>query len=121
MDVDLMLIPANVQQNQVIRRQQSGPVFSVDNEDGRLRMRYSARPRNIGWKKDKLSERAVSFVREILMDDEMVVRLRLEAGQGIVCNNLLHGRNAFIDGENGASRLYYRARFQNPISIKHLG
>ncbi|MEM7565479.1 MAG: TauD/TfdA family dioxygenase [Pseudomonadota bacterium] len=118
MDPELMVIPANVQDNQVIRTAQSGPVFSVDYPTQQLRMRYSARPRNISWKNDKTSQRAVELIREILMDDDQVQRMKLDAGQGVICNNLLHGRTAFLDSGPSASRLYLRARFCNPVEIK---
>ena len=112
---ELMVIPANVQNNQVIRAARSGAVFSVDPETQQLHMRYSARPRNIGWKKDRLSVRAVQLIREILMEDDQVLRLKLGRGEGVICNNLLHGRSAFCDEDGAGQRLYLRARFSQPV------
>jgi hypothetical protein len=68
MDDDLMRIPPNIQNGRVIRAQESGPVFSIQSDSCGLNMRYTSRPRNIVWKSDKRSERALNLVREILMD-----------------------------------------------------
>ena len=118
MDESVMVIPANIRNKRVVRQAESGPVFSVDSLTGRLNMRYSARPQNIGWKTDNLSRRAVSRVREILMDNEYITRLKLKNGQGIACNNVLHGRRAFIDNPaSESSRLFYRARYYDAITF----
>ncbi|RLA05549.1 MAG: taurine catabolism dioxygenase TauD, partial [Gammaproteobacteria bacterium] len=102
---DLMVIPANIQSNRVVRPEQSGPVFSICPRSGALHMRYSARPRNIGWKSDKVSERVIKLIREILIDDSAVIEFKLDAGQGIICNNILHGRKEFSDADATRSRL----------------
>ena len=116
MDPSVMEVPANISNKKVIRETESGPVFIVDSATGRLNMRYSARPHNIAWKTDELSIRAVKLIRELLIDNEYVVTLRLKSGQGIVCNNVLHGRRAYVDGGAGeASRLYYRARYHDAV------
>jgi hypothetical protein len=112
------VVPANISNKRVIRQAESGPVFIVDSETGRLNMRYSARPQNIGWKTDAISKRAVHLIREILMDSEYIARLKLKSGQGMVCNNVLHGRRAFADNAAGEpSRLYYRARYYDAVTF----
>ena len=118
MNPDIMTIPANVSGNKVIRPQTSCAVFSIDPGTGRLQMRYTSRPRNITWSDDKRSERALKLVREILIDDEAVTHLQLGAGQGLICNNLLHGREAFRDSPQGCSRLMYRARYYDFIETE---
>jgi hypothetical protein len=35
----------------------------------------------------------------------------MKAGEGVICNNVLHNRTAFEDNEN--KRLLYRARYYN--------
>ena len=115
MSPDLMRVPANVQGHEIIRAEESGPVFSV-RADGGLNMRYTSRPRNIVWKADKRSERALNRVREILMDSDAVVDVRLRERQGLVCNNVLHGREAFHDG--APARLIYRARYHDAIRLE---
>lgn len=118
MDAGVMVIPANIRNRRVVRQAESGPVFIVDSVTGRLNMRFSSRPQNIDWKTDALSRRAVGRVREILMDNEYVTRVKLKSGQGIVCNNVLHGRRAFIDNlADESSRLYYRARYYDAITF----
>lgn len=114
---DLMRIPPNIQANRVIRGEASGPVFSILSGQRGLRMRYTSRPRYIVWKSDKRSQQALNLVREILMDSAAVIELRLENNQGIVCNNILHGRQAFHDQAMQPGRLIYRARFYDAINI----
>jgi alpha-ketoglutarate-dependent taurine dioxygenase len=114
---DLMVIPANIQANRVVRPEQSGPVFSICPRSGALHMRYSARPRNIDWKSDKVSERAINLIRDILIDDSDVIEFELDAGQGIICNNILHGRKEFSDADTARSRLLYRVRYLDSISF----
>ena len=117
MDEGLMRIPANVQGKRVIRPEESGPVFSVQPDNCGLNMRYTSRPHNIDWKSDKRSEQALNLVREILMDGEGVIDLRLQENQGIVCNNILHGRQAFHDRSDRPGRLIYRARYYDAIDL----
>jgi hypothetical protein len=117
MQPDAMTIPANIEQGVEIRAEQSGPVFSVDEYSGHLHMRYTARTRSIVWKQDPMTQAAVKYLEQLLAaDSPYVFRRRLEAGQGIICNNVLHTRTAF---ENGADlvqqRLVYRARYYDRV------
>ncbi|MCP4874375.1 MAG: TauD/TfdA family dioxygenase [Gammaproteobacteria bacterium] len=114
---DMMRVPANVEDNRVIRAEESGPVFSVQPMDCRLNMRYTSRPHNIVWKSDHCSERALNLVREILMDGEAMIEVRLQDRQGIVCNNILHGRQAFHDLAEQPARLVFRARYHDAIDL----
>jgi alpha-ketoglutarate-dependent taurine dioxygenase len=119
---DMLRIPANVQNNRVIRAEESGPVFSLQANNCALNMRYTSRPQNIVWKADKRSTAALNLVREILMDDSAMIEVRLQQRQGIVCNNILHGRQAFHDTAGQPARLIYRARYRNAIDLdKGLG
>jgi len=114
---DMMLIPANVQGGQVLRAEESGPVFSLQPGGRGLNMRYTSRPRNIQWKSDRQSRHALDLVREILVDGGAAIEVRLQAGQGIVCNNILHGREAFRDMTDEPARLVYRARYLDAIDL----
>ena len=114
---DMMRIPANVQGRQIIRAEESGAVFSPCPGSLGLHMRYTSRPHNIVWKADQRSQKALNLVREILMDGDGVVDLRLERGQGMVCNNILHGRQAFHDRAERPARLIYRARYHDSIEF----
>jgi hypothetical protein len=117
MQNDLMRIPANVQGNRVIRAEESGPVFSVEKQSCSLNMRYTSRPHNIVWKSDPRSQRALNLIREILMDSKETIELRLGDRQGVVCNNILHGRQAFHDDPGNPARLIYRARYYDRIDL----
>lgn len=109
-----MTIPANTDTNGEIRPEVSGPVFSY-RDDGAIHMRYSARKRNICWRDDDLTTAARDFLTEILADrNGEVFHYRLQPGEGLISNNVLHNRTAFSDGA-GPQRLLYRARFFDRI------
>lgn len=109
-----MIIPDNVESGKVIRAAQDGPVFMVK-ADGRLHMRFSARKRNIIWRDDEDTHKAVEIVNSLLADDNNTLKVKLEAGQGIICNNVLHNRTAFTDSES-QKRLMYRARYFEAVT-----
>ncbi len=117
MDPQVMSIPANEEQGELIRAAQTGPVFSVARSgtgDDHLHMRYTARTRSIEWK----DEERVQSARECLTtflnsDSSYIFRHKLESGQGLICNNVLHDRSAFED--EGEPRLLYRARYFDRI------
>lgn len=109
-----MTIPAREDGGGVARAAQAGPVFSID-EDGALHMRYTARTRSIAWHDDAATRAAVAFIERLLAGGHpCVFRLRLEAGMGIVCNNVLHAREGFAD-DPAAPRLLLRARYLDRI------
>ncbi|MDT8452042.1 MAG: TauD/TfdA family dioxygenase [Gammaproteobacteria bacterium] len=110
-----MTIPANVEAGVEIRKARTGPVFSVDKATGNLHMRYSARKRNIEWRDDAPTREAVEFISEKLADEAIALKYRLSAGQGIICNNILHNRSAFEDSDR-QHRLMYRARYYEQIA-----
>ena len=106
---DAMTIPANEEDSAAMRPAQTGPVFSTDG--GALHMRYTARTRSIEWRPDEATRAAAQFLRQILdAGSPYVFTLRLAAGQGLVCNNVLHDRSAFTD-DPMVGRLVYRARY----------
>jgi alpha-ketoglutarate-dependent taurine dioxygenase len=113
---DAMTIPAREDAGGVARPAQTGPVFSVDPVDGALHMRYTSRTRSIAWKDDTSTLKAVAFLERLLADDNPdVLRLRLEAGMGLVANNVLHDRSAFVD-DPAHPRLIYRARYLDRVA-----
>ena len=114
---DMMCVPANVQGNRVLRAAETGPVFSLQPGTCGLNMRYTSRPHNIVWKPDRQSAAALNRVREILMDGKTMIEIKLRERQGIVCNNILHGRQAFQNGADMPPRLVYRARYYDAISF----
>jgi len=117
MEPDAMTIPANEEADGV-RAAQSGPVFSIDPATGSLHMRYTARTRSVIWKDDTSTRAAVQALEHLLNgDSRYVIRHRLGAGQGLLCNNVLHNRTAFTDAvDKGQKRLLYRARYHDRIA-----
>ncbi|MFA6443625.1 MAG: TauD/TfdA family dioxygenase, partial [Sterolibacterium sp.] len=112
---DAMTIPARVEADGEARAAQSGPVFSVDG-GGSLHMRYTARRISILWKNDDTTRAAVAALEDILArGTPWTLRGRLEAGMGLICNNVLHDRSAFRDEAN-RQRLLYRARYYERVS-----
>ena len=114
MRADAMTIPERASGGEVERAAQAGPVFSFD-ETGALHMRYTARTVSIQWAADPDTAAAVRFLGQILCDDApLALRIKLEPGMGVVCNNVLHARSAFRDDPE-RPRLLYRARYYDPI------
>lgn len=117
MAADAMTIPPNIQQGEQLRAAQAGPVFSLD-DYGHLHMRYSARGRNIVWKDDPITRAAADCLLNLFQQNSpYIFRHRMEAGQGVISNNVLHCRTEFShDAGNGRGRLLYRARYFDRIS-----
>ncbi len=106
-----MTIPGRANGTEVARPAQTAAVFSVNEDDGALHMRYTARTVSIGWADDADTAAAVRFISTCFAGDApFVLRLRLEAGMGVICNNVLHARNAFDEAPD-RPRLLYRARY----------
>lgn len=112
---DAFAIPANEDAEMSSRDMRLGPVFSVS-QDGHLHMRYTARTRSIEWNEAGEVQEAKAALEEILAHPPFGLFLhRLEAGQGLLSNNVLHTRQAFKDDPK-APRLLWRARFYDRIS-----
>lgn len=116
MQSDVMHIPANIAQGTEIRCAQTGPVFTLDDATRTLHMRYTARKHYIEWKNDLITQAAVRFLEDLLKgDDRYTFRHRLEPGQGVICNNVLHNRSAFSNDAK-RERLCYRARYYDRVA-----
>ncbi len=116
--VDAMTIPARTDEDGVARPAQTGPVFSVNPDDGKLHMRYTARTRSIEWKQDPLTLAAVAQLEKLLSSEiPYIFRLLLENDMGIICNNVLHDRTAFTD-DPLKPRLLFRARYLDRLANK---
>lgn len=105
-----MTIPANKDADGEIRPEVTGPVFTYG--DGMtVYMRYSARKRNIRWREDDMTSAAREYVSSVLHDEHgPVFHYRLNPGEGLISNNILHNRTAFENGGTSHRKLY-RARF----------
>jgi alpha-ketoglutarate-dependent taurine dioxygenase len=114
MQPDAMTIPARMDDDNVARAEQSGPVFATDPEHGFLYMRYTARTRSIVWKADPTTQAAVKTLAEILADSEYTLTARMTPGMGLICNNVLHTRSGFSDSP-GHRRLLYRGRYYDRL------
>ena len=112
MHPEALVIPENILNGVVIRPISIGPVFRV--RQGQLHMRYSARQRNIQWRNDPMTQEAVEYLAHLWAEDQSpyIVSHTLQAGEGLVCNNVLHNRSAFVDSpDTGKQRLLYRGRY----------
>ena len=114
MHPEAMTIPDNIEDGKVIRKAQTGPVFML-RPDGRLHMRFSARKRNIIWRDSRDTLAAVEKINQLLADEAIVFNVALRAGQGIICNNVLHNRGSFSDSDE-QKRLIYRARYYDAVA-----
>lgn len=116
MQPDVMCIPPNVVEGEEIRPICCGPVFSIT-ATGKLHMRYTKRTRSINWKSDQTTQAAVKFLENLLDDSDSpyIFRATLQAGQGLVSNNVLHDRSGFTDSSS-EQRLLYRARYYQRIA-----
>jgi len=116
MHPEALTIPERMERRGIARTAVSGPVFSVDAETGDLHMRYTARRRSVRWRCDAATSEAAARLLDLMdRDASCVLRTRLEAGMGLVCNNVLHERSAFEDSAAGP-RLLLRARFTERIA-----
>ena len=117
MHPEVMTIPPNneSENGEEIRPEQSGPVFSLEKGTNNLHMRYSARTRNIIWRDDRVTTEAVSKITYFLENSPYILRYMLQAGQGVICNNVLHNRTSFEDSDR-QHRLLYRARFYDRVN-----
>lgn len=114
-----MTIPAHEEATVSAHGAVTGPVFAVHPVSGALIMRLTIRKRNVIWRNDPALEAALEALADILANDPLVYRLRLEPGMGVLCNNVLHDRRAFEDTDTGAmadgGRLLYRIRSYNAV------
>lgn len=112
MQTDVMTIPANRQNGEVIRPARSGPVFSIQ-ADGSLHMRYTARTRSIEWSPDPVVQAALETLGALLdSDSAWIYRATLNPGQGLISNNVLHDRSGFTDDDTHTRQLYRLRYYQ---------
>lgn len=111
-----MTIPPHEAGGKTIRSARTGPVFRFLDDPPHLHMRYTARTRSVSWRPDTATHRAVAALQAAVASLSICyVRVRFEAGEGVICNNVLHCRTAFADGED-SRRTILRIRSFDPVS-----
>jgi len=110
---DVLTIPGNLMDDHVRRGAVVGPVFSFHEGGMVLHMRYTARPRHVVWAKDEATLRARAFMQDIFLGPH-TFHYRLEPGEGLLCQNILHSRTAFEDTE-ACPRMILRGRYLERI------
>ena len=105
-----MTIPAHESDRAPIRPARAGPVFRFLGAPACLHMRYTMRTRSIQWRSTPETARAVAALEEAIAGlSAHHVRARFEAGEGVICNNVLHRRSPFVDSET-SQRVLLRIR-----------
>ena len=114
---DVMTIPPRMGQDGTIaRKEETGPVFSVNPHSGDLHMRYTIRTRNVVWKNDPLTREALQKLESLLeTEGDYRYQGKLQSGMGLISNNVLHDRSAFEDSDE-QKRLIYRARYYGRLA-----
>jgi len=111
---DAMYFPENRVAGKLLRSAIEVPVFSLS-KNGFLHMRYTQRARNLLWGQGDLLAEARQCIEALLAEQNNgIFKARLEAGMGLLCNNILHTRSAFIDDQD-TPRLLYRLRYHERI------
>ena len=78
----------------------SHPVFDTDTLTGSLYMRYTQRKVNAAWQNSPGIRSALDCLANALGSSRLpIISALLLPGQGMVCNNVLHNRAAFKNGE----------------------
>lgn len=115
---DVFSVPPNIRDGATLRPAFTGPVFSITPNTGRIHMRFTNRSQHIYWNPDPAVSRAVEFLKATIdRAESFKIRLKLQAGQGVICNNVLHSRSAFTNGESiEHQRLMYRARYYDRVA-----
>lgn len=110
---DAMTIPARMADGKVARPERPGPVFSIQS-NGHLHMRFTSRTISIRWHSDLLE--AVAAIRRLLVTPSpYIFRGRLEAGWGLISNNVMHTREGFEDLPGEPPRELHRMRLFDRI------
>ncbi|MBF0218622.1 MAG: TauD/TfdA family dioxygenase [Gammaproteobacteria bacterium] len=124
MQPDVLTIPAGTDSDGGVRPETVGPVYWVDAKSGQLAMRYTARQRNAVWRDDSQTLAAQRALEAIFASKTpYIYHAKLEAGMGLICNNVLHKRNGFSDAPADAAalpRLFYRARYFDRVSTPRI-
>ncbi len=109
------VVPPNESDGDTIRGERANPVFYVDPASGVPCMNFSQRKRNMAWRDDAATRDALQCLNEFLASDSpYIFRHRMAPGEGVICNNVLHNRSGFTDGET--KRLMFRGRYMDRVA-----
>lgn len=116
-----MTIPENSDGGHQLRAETSSAVFLAGEDDTQLEMRYTQRKRSIQWRDDSVTQAALACLNQILdHDSRWHIHYKLDDGEGIVANNILHNRSAYLD-QAGCQRVFFRARYYQRINFANTG
>jgi alpha-ketoglutarate-dependent taurine dioxygenase len=111
-----MSIPKHIVNGKVRRETSVGPIFFVDDKTQQLYMRYTQRKKNIKFHNSQEIKQAVAILDKCLASNTPYhFKHTMNANQGLICNNILHKRSAFIDNKD-KPRLMLRGRYFNNIN-----
>ncbi|MBE8190505.1 MAG: TauD/TfdA family dioxygenase, partial [Candidatus Thioglobus sp.] len=115
---EALKIPEHKVNSEVRREASTGAIFFIDEKTNQLSMRYTQRKKNIELLNSAEIIQAVAHLDELLNSktDYHFSHL-MPAGQGILCNNILHKRSSFTD-DKSRPRLLLRGRYFNRINAK---
>lgn len=109
-----MSIPEHKVDGKVRRATSIGPIFFIDEPTNELSMRYTQRKKNINFLDSTEIRQAVECLDALLnTTTDYHFKHLMQSGQGLLCNNVLHKRNAFTDNDH--PRLLLRGRYFNRI------
>ena len=110
-----LTIPERKNDNTIIRAASTGPVFWLNKASQKPSMRYTQRKKNIHWLQSSEVNDALCVLNDFLVgDSDIHHQYKLDAGEGLICNNVVHNRTAFVDS-NHQKRVLLRARYKNRV------
>lgn len=110
-----MTIPAHIVDGITRREISTGPIFFIDEKTNALSMRYTQRKQYVEFLDSTEVKQAVTLLDDLLKSHTSYhFEYAMKANQGIICNNVLHNRSAFIDDPKNP-RLLLRGRYGNRI------
>ena len=111
----VLTIPTRRYGNMVIRDASIGPVFFIDNASQKPKMRFTQRKKNINWLGSTEIADALHELNIFLSSNsEIHHQYKLTSGEGLVCNNVLHNRSAFVESPLQKRQLL-RGRYKNSV------
>jgi alpha-ketoglutarate-dependent taurine dioxygenase len=111
-----MSIPKHIVNGKVRRETSVGAIFFVDDKTQQLYMRYTQRKKYIEFHNSQEIKQAVAILDKFLASNTPYhFAHTMKANQGLLCNNILHKRSAFIDNKD-KPRLMLRGRYFNNIN-----